>query len=274
MLKLKKQIKINPVISTSTDEYLPVEFNIPFYENCPKQLYFSNNNNYNLSSNFKIKTNDIISVNLIFKNESNSTIYPLKLKFSNDSNFKFIPGSLINSNTKEVYSCDNFNDNCVCLCKLEPNEKLDVVFYIKAIFKNLINSSISNYINLLSPLSSNEPFIEEDNMPLIITVDQAILQINTDSNCGKIEIENTGCAPVNNMIYKYSTPIGFISDISCVTAKLNNKPFKVYAKKIDNDVLFNISNIPKCDNNIPSKLIISFDSQNFKNIHSSSMTIM
>ncbi|AOR23724.1 hypothetical protein [Clostridium taeniosporum] len=273
MIKIRKQIKINPIESSYINEDIPIEFNIPLYENCPKESYFRIKEDSNSNYNTKIKANDIILVNLVLKNESNNTIYPLRLKFLNDDNFKFIPGSLINSNTKEVYSCDNLNDNSVCLCKLKPNETLDVIFYIKATLRNLASSYINNWVKLLSPISSNEPFIEENDTPLIITIEQAILQINTDATCGKIEIENIGSEPVDNLIYKYSTPLGFISNISSITAKLNDKPFKVHAKKIDNDIIFNISNIPKCHNNIPPKLIISFDSQDSKNIHSTSMSI-
>lgn len=62
-----------------------------------------------------------------------------KIKFNNDDIFEFIPCSLINIDTSEVYINEYAEKNLMNLSYLKSNDKLNIKFNLK------INNSMDSY---------------------------------------------------------------------------------------------------------------------------------
>ena len=62
-----------------------------------------------------------------------------KIKFNNDDIFEFIPCSLINIDTSEVYINESAEKNLMNLSYLKSNDKLNIKFNLK------INNSMDSY---------------------------------------------------------------------------------------------------------------------------------
>lgn len=62
-----------------------------------------------------------------------------KIKFNNDDIFEFIPCSLINIDTSEVYINEYAEKNLINLSYLKSNDKLNIKFNLK------INNSMDSY---------------------------------------------------------------------------------------------------------------------------------
>nr|WP_302646929.1 hypothetical protein [uncultured Clostridium sp.] len=83
-----------------------------------------------------------------------------KIKFNNDDIFEFIPCSLINIDTSEVYINEYAEKNLMNLSYLKSNDKLNIKFNLKNDKWNLIAEKIdSNIIFKISflPQSNNIP---------------------------------------------------------------------------------------------------------------------
>lgn len=60
---------------------------------------------------YSVSCNDDLQINLKINNSTSNNISLIKFKFNNDSIFKFIPGSFINTDTLDVYSSDSLEEN-------------------------------------------------------------------------------------------------------------------------------------------------------------------
>ena len=69
-----------------------------------------------------------------------------KIKFNNDDIFEFIPCSLINIDTSEVYINESAENNLMNLSYLKSNDKLNIKFNLKINFANLQEKAIKSTI--------------------------------------------------------------------------------------------------------------------------------
>ena len=69
-----------------------------------------------------------------------------KIKFNNDDIFEFIPCSLINIDTSEVYINESAEKNLINLSYLKSNDKLNIKFNLKINFANLQEKAIKSTI--------------------------------------------------------------------------------------------------------------------------------
>ena len=69
-----------------------------------------------------------------------------KIKFNNDDIFEFIPCSLINIDTSEVYINESAEKNLIILSYLKSNDKLNIKFNLKINCANLQEKAIKSTI--------------------------------------------------------------------------------------------------------------------------------
>ncbi|MGL4773862.1 MAG: hypothetical protein ACRC2K_09885, partial [Clostridium sp.] len=153
MLEVNKTIIIPNFVNETFDDTMEIMVDIPLSSSLSSQDLEKLNKSQTLIRTLNAKIGDMIFVSLSIKNDSSTSLFPLKLKIINDNNFSFVEGSLINALTKEVYSSESLTDNTILLPKLEPSDKINVYFYIKATFVDLKSSFNSNPIVLLPSLS-------------------------------------------------------------------------------------------------------------------------
>ena len=72
-----------------------------------------------------------------------------KIKFNNDDIFEFIPCSLINIDTSEVYINESAEKNLMNLSYLKSNDKLNIKFNLNINFSNLKEKAIKINIKFL-----------------------------------------------------------------------------------------------------------------------------
>ena len=228
MINIKKEIFLKP---NSLNKDKKIEF-------CIWDCSINNKkcDVYTDTEYIKIKNKDIILTDLIIKNNLNTKLTNVKFKICNTDFFKFIPSSLRNTYTREVYTSENITCNIFYLGTLQPNEVLNLKFNMLFNLDSL-NSSSNNSLKFLNELDA-----ELKNMKL--TIDQAVLRVVTRPKEDKIEIENIGSKELKNIVYNYEIPEGYIIDTKSIKYNLNGALCNIFFKTINNNIVFKFSNIP------------------------------
>ena len=248
MINIKREILLD---SSSLNKNKEIELNLSsFCTNESKDKIFSLKST---SDYFKIKNNDTILTNLSIKNTLNITLDNVKLKICDDGIFDLIPSSLRNISTKESYISKNLNCNLFSLGSLKPSEILNIKFNMVLNLKNL-NSPFNMSRNSLSNLKD-----ELSNMN--IKLDQPTLKVVTKPKEDKIEIKNIGSTSLKNIVYRYEIPKGFLIDTNSIRYDLKGIPCTISFKVINNNILFNINNIPN-----DRKIVISLKHININSL--------
>ena len=177
-----------------------------------------------------------------------------KIKFNNDDIFEFIPCSLINIDTSEVYINEYEEKNLINLSYLKSNDKLNIKFNLKINFANLQEKAIKSTIKFF-------PYEKFNNITTVkncITFKQSLLKINTNPNKSLITVENIGTSPIKNIIFRYAIPTRYEVNLGSLSATFNNNDkWNLIAEKIDSNIIFKISFLPQ-SNNIPARKLNIF----------------
>ena len=177
-----------------------------------------------------------------------------KIKFNNDDIFEFIPCSLINIDTSEVYINESAEKNLMNLSYLKSNDKLNIKFNLKINFANLQEKAIKSTIKFFP----NEKFNNITTFKNCITFKQSLLKINTNPNKSLITVENIGTSPIKNIIFRYAIPTRYEVNLGSLSAIFNNNDkWNLIAEKIDSNIIFKISFLPQ-SNNIPERKLNIF----------------
>ena len=177
-----------------------------------------------------------------------------KIKFNNDDIFEFIPCSLINIDTSEVYINEYAEKNLMNLSYLKSNDKLNIKFNLKINFANLQEKAIKSTIKFF-------PYEKFNNITTVkncITFKQSLLKINTNPDKSLITVENIGTSPIKNIIFRYAIPTRYEVNLGSLSAIFNNNDkWNLSAEKIDSNIIFKISFLPQ-SNNIPARKLKIF----------------
>lgn len=177
-----------------------------------------------------------------------------KIKFNNDDIFEFIPCSLINIDTSEVYINESAEKNLMNLSYLKSNDKLNIKFNLKINFANLQEKAIKSTIKFF-------PYEKFNNITTVkncITFKQSLLKINTNPDKSLITVENIGTSPIKNIIFRYAIPTRYEVNLGSLSAIFNNNDkWNLIAEKIDSNIIFKISFLPQ-SNNIPERKLNIF----------------
>lgn len=177
-----------------------------------------------------------------------------KIKFNNDDIFEFIPCSLINIDTSEVYINEYAEKNLMNLSYLKSNDKLNIKFNLKINFANLQEKAIKSTIKFF-------PYEKFNNITTVkncITFKQSLLKINTNPNKSLITVENIGTSPIKNIIFRYAIPTRYEVNLGSLSATFNNNDkWNLIAEKIDSNIVFKINFLPQ-SNNIPARKLKIF----------------
>lgn len=177
-----------------------------------------------------------------------------KIKFNNDDIFEFIPCSLINIDTSEVYINEYAEKNLINLSYLKSNDKLNIKFNLKINFANLQEKAIKSTIKFF-------PYEKFNNITTVkncITFKQSLLKINTNPDKSLITVENIGTSPIKNIIFRYAIPTRYEVNLGSLSATFNNNDkWNLIAEKIDSNIIFKISFLPQ-SNNIPARKLKIF----------------
>lgn len=177
-----------------------------------------------------------------------------KIKFNNDDIFEFIPCSLINIDTSEVYINEYAEKNLMNLSYLKSNDKLNIKFNLKINFTNLQEKAIKSTIKFF-------PYEKFNNITTVkncITFKQSLLKINTNPDKSLITVENIGTSPIKNIIFRYAIPTRYEVNLGSLSATFNNNDkWNLIAEKIDSNIIFKISFLPQ-SNNIPARKLKIF----------------
>ena len=177
-----------------------------------------------------------------------------KIKFNNDDIFEFIPCSLINIDTSEVYINEYAEKNLMNLSYLKSNDKLNIKFNLKINFANLQEKAIKSTIKFF-------PYEKFNNITTVkncITFKQSLLKINTNPNKSLITVENIGTSPIKNIIFRYAIPTRYEVNLGSLSAIFNNNDkWNLIAEKIDSNIIFKIGFLPQ-SNNIPARKLNIF----------------
>lgn len=177
-----------------------------------------------------------------------------KIKFNNDDIFEFIPCSLINIDTSEVYINEYAEKNLINLSYLKSNDKLNIKFNLKINFTNLQEKAIKSTIKFF-------PYEKFNNITTVkncITFKQSLLKINTNPDKSLITVENIGTSPIKNIIFRYAIPTRYEVNLGSLSATFNNNDkWNLIAEKIDSNIIFKISFLPQ-SNNIPARKLKIF----------------
>lgn len=177
-----------------------------------------------------------------------------KIKFNNDDIFEFIPCSLINIDTSEVYINEYAEKNLMNLSYLKSNDKLNIKFNLKINFANLQEKAIKSTIKFF-------PYEKFNNITTVkncITFKQSLLKINTNPNKSLITVENIGTSPIKNIIFRYAIPTRYEVNLGSLSATFNNNDkWNLIAEKIDSNIIFKIGFLPQ-SNNIPERKLNIF----------------
>ena len=177
-----------------------------------------------------------------------------KIKFNNDDIFEFIPCSLINIDTSEVYINEYAEKNLMNLSYLKSNDKLNIKFNLKINFANLQEKAIKSTIKFFP----YEKFNDITTVKNCITFKQSLLKINTNPNKSLITVENIGTSPIKNIIFRYAIPTRYEVNLGSLSAIFNNNDkWNLIAEKIDSNIIFKISFLPQ-SNNIPERKLNIF----------------
>ena len=177
-----------------------------------------------------------------------------KIKFNNDDIFEFIPCSLINIDTSEVYINESAEKNLMNLSYLKSNDKLNIKFNLKINFANLQEKAIKSTIKFFP----YEKFNNITTCKNCITFKQSLLKINTNPNKSLITVENIGTSPIKNIIFRYAIPTRYEVNLGSLSAIFNNNDkWNLIAEKIDSNIIFKISFLPQ-SNNIPERKLNIF----------------
>ena len=176
-----------------------------------------------------------------------------KIKFNNDDIFEFIPCSLINIDTSEVYINEYAEKNLMNLSYLKSNDKLNIKFNLKINFANLQEKAIKSTIKFF-------PYEKFNNITTVkncITFKQSLLKINTNPDKSLITVENIGTSPIKNIIFRYAIPTRYEVNLGSLSAIFNNNDkWNLIAEKIDSNIIFKISFLPQSNNIHARKLKI------------------
>lgn len=177
-----------------------------------------------------------------------------KIKFNNDDIFEFIPCSLINIDTSEVYINEYAEKNLINLSYLKSNDKLNIKFNLKINFTNLQEKAIKSTIKFF-------PYEKFNNITTVkncITFKQSLLKINTNPDKSLITVENIGTSPIKNIIFRYAIPTRYEVNLGSLSATFNNNDkWNLIAEKIDSNIIFKIGFLPQ-SNNIPERKLNIF----------------
>ena len=177
-----------------------------------------------------------------------------KIKFNNDDIFEFIPCSLINIDTSEVYINEYAEKNLMNLSYLKSNDKLNIKFNLKINFANLQEKAIKSTIKFF-------PYEKFNNITTVkncITFKQSLLKINTNPDKSLITVENIGTSPIKNIIFRYAIPTRYEVNLGSLSATFNNNDkWNLIAEKIDSNIVFKINFLPQ-SNNIPERKLKIF----------------
>lgn len=177
-----------------------------------------------------------------------------KIKFNNDDIFEFIPCSLINIDTSEVYINEYAEKNLINLSYLKSNDKLNIKFNLKINFANLQEKAIKSTIKFF-------PYEKFNNITTVkncITFKQSLIKINTNPNKSLITVENIGTSPIKNIIFRYAIPTRYEVNLGSLSATFNNNDkWNLIAEKIDSNIIFKIGFLPQ-SNNIPERKLNIF----------------
>lgn len=177
-----------------------------------------------------------------------------KIKFNNDDIFEFIPCSLINIDTSEVYINEYAEKNLINLSYLKSNDKLNIKFNLKINFANLQEKAIKSTIKFF-------PYEKFNNITTVkncITFKQSLLKINTNPDKSLITVENIGTSPIKNIIFRYAIPTRYEVNLGSLSATFNNNDkWNLIAEKIDSNIVFKINFLPQ-SNNIPARKLKIF----------------
>ena len=177
-----------------------------------------------------------------------------KIKFNNDDIFEFIPCSLINIDTSEVYINEYAEKNLMNLSYLKSNDKLNIKFNLKINFANLQEKAIKSTIKFF-------PYEKFNNITTVkncITFKQSLLKINTNPDKSLITVENIGTSPIKNIIFRYAIPTRYEVNLGSLSAIFNNNDkWNLIAEKIDSNIVFKINFLPQ-SNNIPARKLKIF----------------
>ena len=177
-----------------------------------------------------------------------------KIKFNNDDIFEFIPCSLINIDTSEVYINEYAEKNLINLSYLKSNDKLNIKFNLKINFANLQEKAIKSTIKFF-------PYEKFNNITTVkncITFKQSLLKINTNPDKSLITVENIGTSPIKNIIFRYAIPTRYEVNLGSLSATFNNNDkWNLIAEKIDSNIVFKINFLPQ-SNNIPERKLKIF----------------
>ena len=177
-----------------------------------------------------------------------------KIKFNNDDIFEFIPCSLINIDTSEVYINEYAEKNLINLSYLKSNDKLNIKFNLKINFANLQEKAIKSTIKFF-------PYEKFNNITTVkncITFKQSLLKINTNPDKSLITVENIGTSPIKNIIFRYAIPTRYEVNLGSLSATFNNNDkWNLIAEKIDSNIIFKIGFLPQ-SNNIPERKLNIF----------------
>ena len=177
-----------------------------------------------------------------------------KIKFNNDDIFEFIPCSLINIDTSEVYINEYAEKNLMNLSYLKSNDKLNIKFNLKINFANLQEKAIKSTIKFF-------PYEKFNNITTVkncITFKQSLLKINTNPDKSLITVENIGTSPIKNIIFRYAIPTRYEVNLGSLSATFNNNDkWNLIAEKIDSNIIFKIGFLPQ-SNNIPARKLKIF----------------
>ena len=177
-----------------------------------------------------------------------------KIKFNNDDIFEFIPCSLINIDTSEVYINESAEKNLMNLSYLKSNDKLNIKFNLKINFANLQEKAIKSTIKFFT----YEKFNNITTFKNCITFKQSLLKINTNPNKSLITVENIWTSPIKNIIFRYAIPTRYEVNLGSLSATFNNNDkWNLIAEKIDSNIIFKISFLPQ-SNNIPERKLNIF----------------
>ena len=177
-----------------------------------------------------------------------------KIKFNNDDIFEFIPCSLINIDTSEVYINEYAEKNLINLSYLKSNDKLNIKFNLKINFANLQEKAIKSTIKFFP----YEKFNNINTVKNCITFKQSLLKINTNPDKSLITVENIGTSPIKNIIFRYAIPTRYEVNLGSLSATFNNNDkWNLIAEKIDSNIVFKINFLPQ-SNNIPARKLKIF----------------
>ena len=183
-----------------------------------------------------------------------------KIKFNNDDIFEFIPCSLINIDTSEVYINEYAEKNLINLSYLKSNDKLNIKFNLKINFANLQEKAIKSTIKFF-------PYEKFNNITTVkncITFKQSLLKINTNPDKSLITVENIGTSPIKNIIFRYAIPTRYEVNLGSLSATFNNNDkWNLIAEKIDSNIIFKIGFLPQSNNIHERKLNIFLEHKKF-----------